>query len=152
MWFSQIAQVENPGKPELQSFVQSTGQFLGMVIESEEFSFLWEYDFQLRQLAMDTFFRDIVDHVGELQSAVPEIPERSLYLHGLLGRPLHFKLRVLDSIGRRWESVRDSLSIREWLKKIIDAIDAILDSLIDAAAGIGAAVKEFKDALGALVP
>lgn len=31
-----------------------------------------------------------------------------------------------------------------------DAIDAILDSLLDAAGGIGALLKEFKNALAAL--
>ena len=33
-----------------------------------------------------------------------------------------------------------------------EAIDSVLDSLIEAAGMIGAAIKEFKDALSALAP
>ena len=40
----------------------------------------------------------------------------------------------------------------EWFRKIIEAIDAALDSLIAAAGGVGGLVKEFKDALLALAP
>lgn len=46
--------------------------------------------------------------------------------------------------------MRGQFSIREWFRKIIEAIDAALGSLIDAAAGIGGLLKEFKDALLAL--
>jgi len=41
-------------------------------------------------------------------------------------------------------------SKREWLKKMYEAIDAILDSIIGAAGGAGGVVKEFKAALSAL--
>ena len=66
---------------------------------------------------------------------------------------MQFKFRVLDSIGRQWEAVQalGQLSIRDWVKRLFDAIDAILDSLIDAADGAGGLIKEFKDALAALV-
>lgn len=86
--------------------------------------------------------------------------EAKLFTHGLTGRPLKFKLWVLDSIGNQWEHLREprdwrgrfrrQLSIREWFKKIIEAIDAVLDSLIDAAGGAGGLIKEFKDALSSL--
>jgi hypothetical protein len=33
---------------------------------------------------------------------------------------------------------------------VVDAIDAVLDSLIEAAGGAGGLIKEFKDALRAL--
>jgi len=59
-----------------------------------------------------------------------------------------FELSYL--LGGLQEKVRGQFSVREWFKKIIDAIDAILDSLIDAACGTGGLIKEFKDALGAL--
>lgn len=97
---------------------------------------------------------DIQDGVALLRKAIPdEIPESRLLQHGLIGRPLQFKFRVLDSIGRQWEAVQalGQLSIRDWVKRLFDAIDAILDSLIDAADGAGGLIKEFKDALAALV-
>ena len=64
---------------------------------------------------------------------------------------MRFKLAVVDSIGRQWDRVRRQFTVREWLKRIFDAIDAILDSIIAAAGGVGGLVKEFKDALSALV-
>ena len=56
----------------------------------------------------------------------------------------------MDSIGRKWEQVRGQFTMREWFSRIIDAIDAALDSLIAAAGGVGSLIKEFKDALRAL--
>jgi hypothetical protein len=46
--------------------------------------------------------------------------------------------------------VRSQFRIRGWFKRLIEAIDAVLDSLIEAAGGVGGLIKEFKDALSAL--
>ena len=85
-----------------------------------------------------------------MHSAIPDIPERSLLSHGLIGRPMTFKLKVLASISDGWERVQRQFSIRDWFKRVVHAIDAILESLIDAAGGAGGIIKEFKDALPAL--
>jgi hypothetical protein len=152
MWFSEVAAVENPGVVDLQRFVTSTMAFLAFVLEAPEFGFLWENDGDLAALARETFQTDVQRSARELFEAIPGIPERTLSIHGLLGRPMRFKNRVVDSIGRQWERVRAQLSIPEWFRKIIEAIDAALDSLIAAAGGVGGLVKEFKDALLALAP
>ncbi len=47
-----------------------------------------------------------------------------------------------------WNNLQ-GLPIREWFVKMVASIDAILDSLIDAA-GVGGIIKEFKDSLAAL--
>ena len=152
MWFSEIAKTDNPGREDLQLFVQNVRNFLGFVLENKnDFSFLWEESPELHDLAWETFRFDISEGAGlELDYAIRDIHLEKLHQHGLEGRPLRFKFKVLDSIGNQWEKVRGQFSVREWFKKLIEAIDAVLDSLIDAAGGAGGLIKEFKDALGAL--
>ncbi|SEN69867.1 hypothetical protein [Nitrosomonas marina] len=154
MWFREIAKSEEPGKEELKMFVKNIRDFLGYVLEHKNhFSFLWEESPELYDLAWETFRYDIAKGAGlDLDNAIEGIPQPVLRQHGLLGRPLRFKFRVLNSIAEQWDKIKDQFSIREWFKKIIDAIDAILDSLIDATNGVGGLIKEFKDALSALVP
>ncbi len=163
MWFREVARSEAPGRKELHLFVRDVRTFLNFVLEEgkQDFDFLWSASPELHGLALETFRYDIAEGAGlELDRAIDEISETRLITHGLVGRPLKFKFRVLDLIANQWpdiEQVRDwrgrfkrKLSIREWFKKIIDAIDAILDSLIDAAGGAGGLIKEFKDALSSL--
>jgi len=122
---------------------------LHFVLENNnDFGFLWENSNQLNGLAWETFRHDIVEGAGlRLDSSIKEIPQRSIEDHGLEGRPLKFKFFVLDSIGNQWGRVKGQFSVREWFKRITEAIDTILDSLIDAAGGL---IKEFKDALFSL--
>lgn len=152
MWFNNIADSEHPGREELALFVQDIRHFLLHVLEDKRnFDFLWNKNPHLLDLAMETMRYDIVEGAGlELDRAIYDISNRQIQLHGLEGRPLRFKFQVLNSIANQWDSIRESLSIREWFKKLIDAIDAILDSLIDAAGGAGGIIKEFKDALSSL--
>ena len=152
MWFDQIAEAENPGRAELQLFVHNVRQFLGFVLENRnDFGFLWEGSPDLHELAWETFRHDVAQGVEALSRAIEEIPQDAIHAHGLEGRPLRFKFRVLGSIGNQWERFRGlSASVPEWLKKIIAAIDAVLDSLISAGGGKGGVIKEFKDALAAL--
>lgn len=152
MWFTELATIENPGRDELHRFVDAVIDFLGFVLERrDDFAFLWQDDPELLQLALDTYFGDVRE-VGEreLHRAIPGIRDSLLISHGLVGRPMKFKLKVVASVSDAWERVRGQFSIRDWFKRVLDAIDAILDSLIDAASGAGGIIKEFKDALSAL--
>jgi hypothetical protein len=72
---------------------------------------------------------------------------------------LKFKLRVLNTVANRWKRIREQFKVgtlrrmhaaREWFKKIIETIDAVLDSLIEAASGAGGLIRQFKDALRSL--
>lgn len=152
MWFTDVASVDNPGTEELRRFVQDVRHFLLFILEdTQNFGFLWQHDPALYDLAMDTMKHDIAQGAGlELDDAIHRIENERLYSHGLEGRPLKFKFQVLNSIANQWKSVRRDFSIREWLKNVVDAIDAILDPLIDAASDKGRLIKEFKDALAAL--
>jgi hypothetical protein len=94
-----------------------------------------------------------------MRDVIGKIPAPLLDQHGLRNRPLKFKLRVLNSIANRWRKIQEQfkagtlkrmLAAREWFKKVVEAIDAVLDSLIEAAGGAGGLIKEFKDALRAL--
>ena len=152
MWFTEIAEVQEPGKDELQRFVNAVLDFLDFVLEhQDDFAFLWQGREELRELARETFRSDVMEIGGpELRSAIREISDRALRSHGLTGRPARFKFRVLNSIANMWELVRGQGRVLGWFKQIVEAIDAILDSLIDAAGGAGGLIKEFKDALSAL--
>jgi hypothetical protein len=150
MWFTEIASIPNPGREEIHKFLDGVLDFLGFVLEPQDFDFLWEDDPELQALATETYSGDVRESARDLHRAIPNIPESSLMSHGLVGRPMRIKFRVLASVSDNWERVRGQFSIRGWFKRVIDAIDAILESLLDAAGGIGGIIKEFKDALSAL--
>ncbi len=152
MWFTDVASAENPGKEELRLFVQDVRHFLFFILEdTQNFGFLWQHDPSLYDLAMDTMKHDIAQGAGlELDNAIHQIENTRLYSHGLEGRPLKFKFQVLNSIANQWKSVRRDFSVREWFRQVVDAIDAILDPLIDAANGKGRLLKDFKDTLSSL--
>ena len=153
MWFNNLKESDNPGRQELEMFVWDVKDFLNFVLEDRDrFGFLWESDPSLYKLAVQTYRSDVAERgvPGELIEAIPYIPPMIIRRHGLEGLPLMFKFRVINTIADKWGSFRDKLSMRAWFKKLIDAIDALLNSLIDAAGGAGGLIKEFKDALRSL--
>lgn len=152
MWFTDIAEVQDPGRQELIEFVDAVLEFLDFVLKHpNDFAFLWQGREELLDLARDTFQADVVKIGGpELRSAIEKISNQALRSHGLSGRALRFKLKVLDSVSSMWGKVK-GVAIAGWLKRTIEAIDAILGSLTDAT-GAGGIIKEFKDALAALIP
>jgi hypothetical protein len=152
MWFDSMALADEPGRQELRGFVYSVREFLAFVLEQTNvFGFLWEDDPELLGQARETFALDVAERgVPDLVRAIDAISPQALHAHGLEGRPLRFKLRVLNAVANLWPRLKPLLSIRDWLKKIIDAIDAILGSLVEAAGGAGGIIKEFKDALASL--
>lgn len=150
-WFGSLAEQREPGRDELAAFVNEVMRFLAFLLENKEFQFLWEDNPELERMARETFNADVSPGAKALIGAIPGIPESRLIAHGLLGRPFRFKLNVIASVSRRWDRVRGQFTMRGWLKQMIEAIDAVLDSVISAAGGAGGIVKEFKDALSALV-
>ena len=97
MWFDEIASSENPGKAELVLFVRNLRDFLRFVLEDRQsFGFLWEQFPGLHDLAQETFQFDVAEGAGlDLDRAIPNLSTERLRAHGLIGRPLKFKLRVL---------------------------------------------------------
>jgi hypothetical protein len=160
MWFENIAKIEEPGPRELIEFTRGVETFLAFVLEQQDdFDFLWDEEPELRLLARGTFENDVRPAAGRMRDVIGKVPGALLDQHGLRNRPLKFKLRVLNNIANRWRRIQEQfkagtlkrmLAAREWFKKIVEAIDAVLDSLIEAAGGAGGLIKEFKDALRAL--
>ncbi len=149
--FQKIARSENPASGELVEFTRDLEQFLARVLAESDFGFLWESDQSLLNLAKDAF-RESVEQAGaQLRDVIWKVTPEAVRAHGLSGAALKFKLNVVAAITRRWNQVKGTLGVRGWFKQMVDAIDALLDSLV-AAAGVGGALKEFKDALGALAP
>lgn len=163
--FQNIASVEQPGRDELKLFVKGVIEFLAKSVEDEDFDFLWQGDTRLKRLATATFVGDVVDYsMPALIQAIPDISQSNIQSHGLEGRPLRFKLVALNSIvsqfsGRRYQTGGGGVTsapipsvgwTRAWFQRAAAAIDAILDSLIQAAGGTGGLIKEFKDMLAAL--
>lgn len=152
MWFTDVAAVENPGKEELRLFIQDVRHFLLFVLEdTQNFDFLWQHDPSLHGLALDTLKYDVIQNSSmELEKAILQIDSACLSSYGLEGRPLRFRILVLNSIANQWKSTRRDFSVRLWFRQLVAAIDTILDPLIDAADGAGRLIKEYKDALAAM--
>ncbi len=150
MSFTQQATVQEPSRAHLEDFVDGVVDLLDFVLSREECRFLWDEAPGLRPLAEETFEYDVVPEAARLRTVIDKIPESRLRDHGLLGRPMRFKLGVMDAIGRQWRKIRDPPKIREWFKRMVDAIDAALGSRVAAAGGFGGLIKEFEGALSAL--
>jgi len=152
MWFTDLAYADNPGREELRLFVQDVRHFLLFILEdTQNFGFLWRHDPSLHGLAIATMKQDIAQGAGlELDKAISQIDDARLSTHGLKGRPLRFRFQVLNSIANQWKSIRRNFSVREWFKQVVEAIDAILDPLIDAANGAGRLIRAFKQSLVSL--
>jgi hypothetical protein len=152
MWFTKIAENPEPGLQELHGFLDGMQRLLTFILEDRNtFAFLWGDDPDLRGLAWETWQGEVGDGVKRLHESLGnERVQTRAREHGLFGRPMRFKLRALESIARKWgKRIGDQFNIRGWLRQILEAVDAILDSLIEAS-GVGGIVKEFKDALMAL--
>ena len=91
---------------------------------------------------MEAAWPPVNSELTRLSERIANAPESSLISHGLYGAQLKFKLAVIDRIRRRFFA---SIS-EKWLKRLLKAIDNLIDSL-SAALGIGAMAKEFKVAI-----
>jgi hypothetical protein len=152
MWFDNAMAENYPKTNEMHYFMEGVERFLGFVLlgSPDAFQFLWNGDAELQGLAKRTFEVDVKKSIEKVHKSIEKISDETLESHGLIGLPMRFKLKVLDSIARTWDAVKGQFTVRTWLKQMFDAIDVILDSMIQAC-GTGGLIKEFKDALSALV-
>lgn len=75
--------------------------------------------------------------------SIRDIPDDRLRAHGLSGAQLNYKFAVIGFVADKLGKLKFPARHRA---RVIDAIDTVLDSLIDAT-GIGTALKEIKDML-----
>lgn len=82
----------------------------------------------------------------ELKENVSQAAMSSLDDHGLTGTELQYKLSVINHAGERFVyflSRRVVPLVGVWLKKLLEALDKFLTSLLDAVGGSGA-IGEYK--------
>jgi hypothetical protein len=151
MWFREVDTIQSPGVPELRVFVEGVVNFLGAVIEDREaFGFLWQGSEDLREQSADTFAQDVRPEANRLISELGRLSLSAMRAHGLDGRALRYKLRVVNTVAGLRPAMNTTTEVRDWLRRILTAIDALLDSIIDAAGGVGGLIRGFKDSLAAL--
>jgi len=150
-WFTNVAAIENPGRNDLSLFVSEVMRFLNHVLTTQNASPIWNQDPILKELATRAFYSDVEIAAARLREAIQNTPQMALADHGLIGASARFKYNVMATVGRGWGTLTRHFTIKGGFGKIVDAIDALLDSLV-AATGAGGAVKEFKDAIRALAP
>jgi hypothetical protein len=85
-------------------------------------------------------------NLEEAERRIRGLSPARMIAFGLFGAQLRLKLRVIDRLRENWLTNGG----KEILKKLIDAIDTLLDSLL-AATGIDEALKELKDILSGLL-
>lgn len=153
MWFTNLLEFEDPDRDALKLFVDDVRRFLRDVLfEYREFRVLFDGNRDLLERARGAFeSREMAAGFDHLKESIDSIGPISMERHGLYGANLRFKFGVLGHISIELpQKLSDQFSVRGWFQRIVAAIDALLDSLIDAAGGAGGLIKEFKDALGAL--
>ena len=91
---------------------------------------------------MRAAFLEIPGHFERLYTAVRRLEPDGIAEHGLSGNQLHFKLAAVHYREQVYRQ-RGGFFRLQWL---LDAIEGLLDSIIDAA-GVGGAIKEFKEAM-----
>lgn len=150
-WFAELAGVARPTRTHLHDFLVEVMRLLEHALRSEESNVLWSDYPELRDLALAAYETDILASANELHAAIDEIPEEQLTRHGLIGNSARYKFNVIAALSRGWNRLAGRFSVRAGFRRVIEAVDVPLGSLVDAA-GAGGAIKEFKDALLALAP
>jgi len=137
-------ELENEAKKDLGHFLGETLGFLKMLTyEGEDAEgrslFVEKLLPEIRQ-AWEEFQDDF--NVEDAQRLVTKTPGPVLQSHGLYGRQLRLKLSAIASWRERFLGKKT----KKLLLRLLDAIDTLLDSLMQAA-GIDKALKEIKDIL-----
>jgi hypothetical protein len=156
-YFGQLAARPDPGIVELQIFLDVVERFLddllrGQVTHDGDPPLSLTFD-EMREAALLTFDQDVIPSLSALRAAIPYIAPERLDVHGLTGTPQRFKLRALEAI----EQARTSMdNFTAWLKALLAGIDAILNSLVNAAGAVsglplGSLAQEFKDIIVAIL-
>ncbi len=133
------------------TFFQRSHDLLHDALLSDRPRSLWSEAPQLLELARSAFERDVLRAAEELHVAIHEIPEVKLIGHGLVGFSARFKFNVIAFLSGLWDRAGGAFTVRAGFKRVVEAIDGPLGSLVEAA-GVGGAIKEFKEALLALAP
>jgi hypothetical protein len=126
----------------LSQFVEGLRDFIGGLVGTgtdHKGEFLFEQN--LLQ-PMSLAYNETMPAFGTLQGAVAVLSDDRINDHALSGDSLRFKLAVVNE----WVDRFINQGGVGFLRRALDAIEGLLDSIIDAA-GTGGAIKELKEAI-----
>jgi hypothetical protein len=142
LYFGEIG--ENGGdKERVEKTVHQIRSLLKQIIESDECDFIF---FQDLLNPMKKAWVPVSERFLELERKVSESSDSALQEHGLTGLELKYKLSVINYASNYFF---DFLSKKNaplaviWLKKLLEALDKFLSSLLDAI-GCSGAIGEYK--------
>lgn len=96
------------------------------------------------RVAMNAAWNEAHAGFAELPAAAAALPLEQVRRHGLAGDQLAFKLATVRYWAGQFQDADQSPGFV--LRRLLDAIDTLLDSLL-AAIGVGSSLKELKDAV-----
>ena len=122
-------------------FVRAVHDFLGEIVESNHDRFTRPLFWEELLPPMRGAWREVEEHrhFPEVESRIQRLTEAQFRDHGLYGQQLAFKLAVIRFFYGRYLSFGKGI-----LKKLLDIIDDLLKSILDAI-GSGGAISEIKD-------
>lgn len=137
--------VGDDDRTRLVNFVDNLQKFLTKLIEGDEYfqaAFQQEYK---------KAWAELNPHFAALQDALHRTETNTLLAHGLLGSPLHFKLKVINHFTEEFLLYGVELGGgHKVLEKLLQALNQLLASVI-AAVGSGAAIGCFADFIAAII-
>ncbi len=140
----------NPGE-QLSAFVMQIKDLLSPLIsDSENDHFFYDETRESMRLAWDSVERRFEDYAELVKGASTDDLEN----HGLTESELAFKFAAINFVAGRFYALGDGSSLgqrRRWLKKLLEIIDKLLKSILDAIPG-GGAISEYKDFCESLIP
>ncbi len=160
-WFSDLADIENPGAAELACFLEEFQALLQAILRDDELmTRLCRRDTEFRDLARRSFSDDVLRGFSEMQDRLsPHVSrapapldnsiQRGLEEHGLVGVSARFKYRALAKLAKLWCGPRGVFTAGARFRRVLEAADVVLVSTISVV-GVGGVVQEFKDTLKAL--
>ena len=122
-------------------FLQAVHDFLNEIVESNHDPRGLRLFFEELLGPMRQAWQEVEDghHFQQVEDRIRELPEAKLRDHGLYGRQLTFKLAVIRFFHQRYLSYGKGI-----LRRLLDIIDDLLKSILDAIGG-GGAISEIKD-------
>lgn len=134
-------------REDLITFLNDTYRFVQNIYEGNDPQSKQIVPNDLREMLLSAWSEFEGDfNLDEAQNRIRSLSEERMIAFGLYGAQLRLKLTIIARLRSEWlDFGGDNI-----LKKLIDAIDTLLDSLI-AATGINEALKELKDILRGLL-
>jgi hypothetical protein len=128
---------------QLVEFLDSTLDLLEDVVQHPNNLIYAEFQAQLKR-AWTEFSQEF--DLNEARALVRALSQSRLRSFGLIGEQLKLKLQVIT----KWTEIFGGKRGKAILKKLLDAIDTLLESLL-LAAGLSEALKEIKEAISNLL-